>query len=144
MDFYVRIKNINALGAVDVAAIYSRLSNPGRNMRKELEMRYLSPEPGPHESINLALVWFEETFVAWVGTRTVQTRLSGRTVEAQSIECFTDPDFRKRGFAALGLQALISAGLIDKSNPVEVYRRSAFKVAERCGCKIVILTDPDA
>lgn len=143
MDFYVRVKNINALAIVDVTAMYSRLSNPGRNMRKELEMRYLSPQPGPHESIELALVWFGETFVAWVGTRAVTARLSGRTVDAQSIECFTDHDHRKRGFAAMGLQALISAGLIDRSKPVAVYRRSAFKVAERCGCKIIILCDPE-
>lgn len=143
MDFYVRIKNINALGVVDVAAIYSRLSSPGRNMRKELELRYIDPQPGPHESIAMALVWHNDVFVSWVGTRVVQARMGGRDVTAQTVECFTDPEMRKRGFAAIGLQALIAGGLIDRTKPVAVYRRSAVKLAERCGCKIVILCDPE-
>ena len=138
-NFEITIKDINALGATEVSAIYTRLSSPGRNMRSELEKRYIAPQPGNHETIMIATVLFNSLFVSWVGTRAVVADVAGNSVAAQSVECFTDNELRQRGFALLGLQALISAGFIDRDKPVVVYREAATRLADRCGCKIVIL-----
>lgn len=138
-NFEITIKDINALSATEVAAIHTRLSSPGRNMRSELEKRYITPQPGDHETIMIAAVLFNSLFVSWVGTRAVIADIAGASVAAQSVECFTDSELRQRGFALLGLQALISAGFIDRDKPVVVYREAAIRLADRCGCKIVIL-----
>ncbi|NDC55308.1 MAG: hypothetical protein EBZ69_00475 [Alphaproteobacteria bacterium] len=142
MDFKIVIKPIANLSRAEVLEMYHRLSVPGRNMRKELSKRHVHPEPGPHETITLALVWQNEFFVAWVGTRAYTEKFKGNSIAVQTIECFTDPELRRRGLAQLGLQALISAGFIDRTKPVSVYRKPAIKLAERCGCQTVILCEP--
>ena len=143
MDFRIIIKDINRLSPVEVTTIYSRLSNHGRNMRTELEKRYIAPQPGNHETITLAMIWHNDLFVAWVGTRKVTESLAGELVKATSIECFTDPELRRHGFAQLGLQALITAGIIRRDKPVAVYREAAVALATKAGCTTVLLCDPD-
>ncbi len=143
MDFRIIIKDINCLSPVETTAIYCRLSNHGRNMRTELEKRYITPQPGNHETITLAMIWHNDLFVAWVGTRKVTESLAGVLVEATSIECFTDPELRRHGFAQLGLQALITAGIIRRDKPVAVYREAAVALATKAGCTTVLLCDPD-
>ena len=142
MNFNIKLRDINKLSDLNVTAMYTRLSTPDRNMRAELEKRYIHPEPGPHESIMLALVWCNEWFGAWVGTRKVREKFKGNLIDAQSIECFTDPELRQRGFAQLGLQALISAGVLDREKPVAVYRKGVIAIAARCGCKTIVLCEP--
>lgn len=142
MEFVVKIKDINALNAVDVAAMYTRLSNPGRNMRTELERRYVTPAPGPHETIMLATVWCNDEFVAWVGTRAVTAKFKGEAVAAQSIECFTAVEHRRKGLAQFGLLALVAGGYINRETPVTVYRASVIPLATKVGCKTVIYCDP--
>lgn len=145
MEFRIFIKDINKLGVIDVSAIYTRLSRPDSpsrsSIQKELDLRYMSQVPGPHPKMAIALVWFNGTLAGWVGTRKWPEKFKGETVEAQTIECFVDPELRNRGFAQLGLQALMSAGNIVRDTPVAVYHKSAIKIAERCGCKIVLLCD---
>lgn len=145
MDFWIKIKDINELKTVDVMALYTRLSktdsHSASSMRKELEKRYINSEPGPHPKMTIAVIWCNSVLAGWVGTRPWPEKLKGETVTAQTIECFVDPELRNRGFAQLGLQALMSAGHVARDKPVAVYHKSAIKIAERCGCKIVLLCE---
>ena len=146
MDFWIKIKDINELRTIDVTAIYTRLSWPDSksdsSMRKELEKRYINPEPGPHPEMAIAIIWCNAVLAGWVGTRPWPEKLNGEPVTAQTIECFVDPELRNRGFAQLGLQALMSAGHVARDKPVAVYHKSVLKIAERGGCKIVLLCEP--
>lgn len=145
MDIRIRLKDINELGAIEVAAIMTRLSwsdsGSDSSIQKELDKRYLNVEPGPHPKMALAMIWCNEMFVAWVGTRLWPEKFKGEPILAQTVECFTDPDARRHGYARLGLQALISAGFLDRDKPVSVYAPEVIGVARSCGCKTVILCD---
>jgi hypothetical protein len=142
-EFNIYIKDINKLSAVDVAAIHTRLSWPDSgstsSIRVELDKRYIKPEPGPHPNMALALIWFNSFLVGWVGTRPWPEKFKGDPITAQTVECFVDSDCRRHGFGRLGLQALICAGFIDRTKPVSVYADEVVKMAEQCGCKIVLL-----
>ena len=146
MDFRILVKDINALGPIDVTAIYTRLSWPDSksdsSIRKELEARYIDPVPGPHEKMAMALVWCNRMLIGWVGTRAWFEKFKGDRIPVQTIECFVEPEMRQRGYAMLGLQALLTAGRIDRDKPVAVYAKNVVKIAERCGCKTVLLCDP--
>ncbi len=146
MEFRIFIKDINKLGVIDVSAIYTRLSWPDSqsdsSIAKELERRYVTPTPGPHPEMALALIWWNNVLTGWVGTRPWPEKFKGETITAQTVECFVDPEYRRRGFASLGLQALITAGAINRDNPVSVYAASAVNVAKQCGCKTVLLCEP--
>ena len=145
MNFEIRIKDINKLSLTDITAIYSRLSwsdsGSDSSIQKELEKRYIHPEPGPHPSMMLAMVWQDGTFAAWVGTRPWPEKFKGEPVTAQTVECFTDPAYRRRGLARLALDALISAGFVNRNEIVSVYSSVALHLARQCGCKQVILCD---
>lgn len=146
MQLSIRIKDINNLGPVDVAAIYTRLSHPDSgstsSIRPELEKRYQPlTSPGPHPKMAIALIWADDVLVGWVGTRDWPEKFKGDPIIAQTVECFVDPKFRRRGFGRLGLQALLCAGHIDRDRPVSVYAPEAVKMAEQCGCKIVLLCE---
>jgi GNAT superfamily N-acetyltransferase len=147
MEFLLKIKDINALGPVDVAAIMSRLSWPNSgsssSIRKELDKRYLNAQPGPHPEMAIALVWVDKTLAGWVGTRPWPEKFKGRAVTAQTVECFVDPNFRRQGIAKLGLQALITAGKLNKTKIVSVYAPKVIKLAEQCGCKVVIYCETE-
>ncbi len=146
-EFVVQIKSINKLALTDVTAIYSRLSHndSGSNssIQKELDRRYIKPEDGPHPDMSLAMVWYNDELLGWVGTRPWPEKFKGNRVVAQTIECFVDPDWRRRGIARLGLQALISAGYINKKEPVSVYAAEVVELARQCGCRIVLLCETD-
>lgn len=147
MDFVIKIKDINKLGLVDVTAIYSRLSWPDSgsdsSIQKELDKRYLNPTPGPHPEMALALVWLDDTLVGWVGSRPWPEKFKGRPITAQTLECFVDPEYRRRGIAKLGLLALISAGAINKDEIVSVYSPEVVHLAQQCGCKVVIYCETE-
>lgn len=144
--FDIRIKDINKLALVDATAIYTRLSWPDSgstsSIQKELEKRYLKKEPGPHPTMAIALVWLDGELVGWVGSRPWPEKFKGDPIIAQTIECFVDAAYRRRGIGRLGLQALISSGCIDRTKPVSVYSAEVVKMAEQCGCKIVLLCEP--
>lgn len=139
MDFHISLKDINTLSPTEVDDMYTRLSVPGRNMRKELTKRYIECWPGEHEEMMMALIYYNGLFVAWVGSRPFKEKFKGRLIDVQTIECFTAPEVRRRGFLRLGLQALLSAGVINPNKIVSVYARSVVKTAESCGCKTVVL-----
>ena len=145
-EFLIKIRDINKLNLLDVTAIYSRLSWPdscsSSSIQKELAKRYLTPEPGPHPEMAIALIWNNSLLVAWVGTRAWPERFKGEKTTAQTIECFTDPELRQRGYAMLGLQALITAGFIDREKPVAAYAKNVVGLAKCCGCKTVLLCEP--
>jgi hypothetical protein len=145
-QFNIYIKDINELGPVDVAAIHTRLSwsdsESGSSIQKELDKRYLKPKPGPHDKMAIALIWFNYFLVGWVGTRPWPEKFKGNPITAQTVECFVDPECRRHGFGRLGLQALITAGHVDRTKPVSVYAPEVVKMAEQCGCKIVLLCEP--
>lgn len=141
--FNIYIRSINKLALTDVTAIYSRLGWENGNIRHELRTRYIEPIVGPHSEMFLALVWYNDELVSWVGTRQYPERFKGVLALRQTIECFTDPALRGRGFAQVGLSALIAAGLLNRNDVVAVYSREAIKLAERCGCRIVVFCDSD-
>jgi hypothetical protein len=144
-EFNIRLKDINKLSTIDVAAIYTRLSWPDSksdsSIRRELDKRYVTPEPGPHPEMTLALIWFNDMLVGWVGTRPWPEKFKGKTITAQTIECFVEPDCRRHGFGRLGLQSLISAGVLRRDEPVAVYAVEAVNMAKQCGCKTVLLCE---
>lgn len=145
MNFEIRVKDINALLPDEVATLYNELTNANpvgvASLRPELEKRYLKPIPGDHPPMALALIWHNKMLVAWVGTRAWPEKFKGDPVTAQTVECFTYPECRRHGLARMGLLALISAGHIDRNKVVSVYAPEAVKLAESCGCKVVILCD---
>lgn len=145
MDIRIRIKDINELTAAEVSAIMTRLSwtdsGSDSSIQKELDKRYVNVQPGPHATMALAMIWHNEMFIAWVGTRLWPEKFKGDPVMAQTVECFTDPDARRHGFARLGLQALISAGFLDRDKPVSVYAPEVINMAHSCGCKIVLFCE---
>jgi hypothetical protein len=145
MDFRILIKDINALGTIDVTAIYTRLSWPDStsdsSIRKELEKRYVTPEPGPHPEMTIAVIWCNSMLAGWVGTRPWPEKFKGEIITAQTVECFVDPELRNRGFAQMGLQALITAGALKRDDPVAVYAPNVVKIARQCGCKTVLLCE---
>lgn len=142
MDISIKIKDINRLGLVDVTAIMTRLSWPDSgsdsSIQKELDKRYLNIQPGPHPEMAMALVWVDDVLAGWVGSRPWPEKFKGRPVTAQTVECFVDPEYRRRGIAKLGLQALITAGFVKRDQIVSVYAPDVIKLARQCGCKIVI------
>lgn len=142
MDITIKIKDINRLGLVDVTAIMTRLSWPDSgsdsSIQKELDKRYLNIQPGPHPEMAMALVWVDDVLAGWVGSRPWPEKFKGRPVTAQTVECFVDPEYRRRGIAKLGLQALITAGFVKRDQIVSVYSPDVIKLARQCGCKIVI------
>lgn len=158
MQFTIAIKDINALSDIEVTAIYMRLSWPDSgstsSIQKELDKRYLrvsyDTHPAaetiekinaPHPSMALAFLWVDEFLAGWVGTRHWPEKFKGRPVTAQTIECFIDPDYRRRGLAKMGLLALISAGKLNREEIVSVYEPSVVSLAQQCGCKVVIYCD---
>jgi hypothetical protein len=145
MDFRIAVKDINKLGTIDVTAIYTRLSWPdsesASSIRKEIEKRYVTPEPGPHPEMTMALVWCDDVLVGWVGTRPWPEKFKGETITVQTVECFVDQEYRRRGFASLGMQALITSGAISRVRPVAVYAPEAVNVAKQCGCQTVLLCE---
>lgn len=147
MNINIQIKDVNRLESSDVAAIMARLSWPASDsassIQKELDKRYLNIQPGPHPDMAIALVRVNNTLAGWVGSRPWPEKFKGRPVIAQSIECFVDPEYRRRGIAKLGLQALITAGAIKRDQIVAVYSPDVIKLAEQCGCKIVIYCETD-
>lgn len=147
MEFVIKIKDINRLGLVDVAAIMTRLSWPNSgsdsSIQKELDKRYLNIQPGPHPEMAIALIWVDETLAGWVGSRPWLEKFKGREVTAQTVECFVDPAYRRKGIAKLGLLTLISAGFVDKNEIVSVYAPEAVHLAKQCGCNIVIYCETE-
>lgn len=148
MDITIKIKDINRLGLVDVTAIMTRLSWPDSgsdsSIQKELSKRYLHVNhEQPYPEMALALVWVDDVLAGWVGSRPWPEKFKGRPVTAQTVECFVDPEYRRRGIAKLGLQALITAGAVKRDQIVSVYSPDVVKLAEQCGCKIVIYCESD-
>lgn len=147
MDITIKIKDINRLGLVDVTAIFTRLSWPDSgsdsSIQKELDKRYLNIQPGPHPDMAIALIWVDDTLAGWVGSRPWPEKFKGRPVTAQTVECFVAPEYRRRGIAKLGLHALITAGAIKREQIVSVYSPDVIKLAEQCGCKVVIYCETD-
>ena len=145
MDIYISIKDINDLGPIEVAAIMSRLSWPDAgsdsSIQKELHKRYIDVQPGPHPKMDLAVIWFNRVLVGWVGTRLWPEKFKGDPIMAQTVECFVDEAYRRRGIARLGLQALIADKKIDRNKPVSVYAPEVINVAQTCGCKTVLLCE---
>lgn len=145
MNICIRIKDINELGLIDVTAIMTRLSWPdsgsASSIQKELDKRYFNSQPGPHPEMAIALVWIDETLAGWVGSRPWPEKFKGEPVMAQTIECFVDPEYRRRGIATLGLQSLIAGGWLKKNQLVSVYAPEVIGLARQCGCQIVLFCD---
>lgn len=146
MQFVIAIKDINALADAEVTAIYTRLSWPDSgstsSIQKELDKRYLKKTGEAHPPMALAILWLDGTLVGWVGTRPWPEKFKGKPVTAQTVECFIDPDYRRRGLAKLGLTALIAAGKLNRNEIVSVYDPMVVPLAQQCGCKVVIYCVP--
>jgi L-amino acid N-acyltransferase YncA len=144
-QFVITIKSINKLATAEVTAIYSRLSHKNSkstsSIKPELERRYLTLTTGRHPDMSVALIRYNEELVGWVGTRPWPEKFKGDRIVAQTVECFVAPEHRRRGIARLGLQALVSAGYIDKNAPVSVYAPEVVSLATQCGCRVVLFCE---
>ena len=142
MIFNICCKDINHLSPVEVAAILTRLSWPesgsDSSIQKELIKRYVTVSPGLKPAMTLALIWINDELVGWVGTRPWPEKFKGNPIMAQTVECYVDEKHRRKGIGRIGLQTLIAAGFVDRSRPVSVYAPEVIKLAEQCGCAIVI------
>jgi hypothetical protein len=148
MEIVIKIKDINKLGLVDVTAIMTRLSWPDSgsdsSIQKELAKRYLHVNhEQPYPEMAMALIWVDETLAGWVGSRPWPEKFKGEPVTAQTLECFVDPKYRRRGIAKLGLLALIAAGAVDKTKLVSVYAPEVVSLARQCGCEVVIYCETE-
>jgi GNAT superfamily N-acetyltransferase len=145
MRFIIAVKDINELSPVDVVAIYTRLSwsdsGSDSSIQKELHKRYIEVEPVAHPEMAMALIWVDDVLAGWVGSRPWPEKFKGDPITAQTVECFVDPEFRRKGIAKMGLHALIAAGKIDRNDFVSVYEAEVVKLAEACGCKTVLLCE---
>jgi hypothetical protein len=144
-NLLIKIRDINALAPTTVVGILTRLSwgdsGSDSSIRQELHKRYVEPTPGPHPNMAMALIFIDAVLVGWVGTRPWPEKFKGKSITAQTVECFVDPKFRRRGLAKLGLHALIAADKIDRNDFVSVYAANVVKLAESCGCKTVLLCE---
>lgn len=147
-EFSIRIKSINKLSPIDVATICTRLSWPDSgsdsSIQKELDKRYLNPKPGPHPDMSIAMIWLNDILVGWVGTRLWPEKFKGDPVTAQTVECFVDPAYRRKGLARIGLQALISADYLNRKQPVSVYAPEVVELARSCGCRVVLFCEANS
>jgi len=147
MRLVVQIKDINALSPIEVVGISTRLSwadsLSASSIRKELRKRYIDVVPGPHPKMDIATIWVDDVLAGWVGTRPWPEKFKGSRIIAQTVECFVDPEFRRRGLAKIGLQALIAARKIHRKKFVAVYAPEVVRLAEQCGCLTVILCEAD-
>lgn len=146
MQFNIAVKDINALADQEVTAIYTRLSWPDSgstsSIQKELDKRYLKKTNDVHPLMALALIWVDDFLVGWVGSRPWPEKFKGKPVTAQTVECFVDFDYRRRGLAKMGLLALIAAKKINRNEIVSVYDSSVVPLAQQCGCTTVIYCQP--
>jgi hypothetical protein len=145
MIFKICCKDINNLTTTEVTTIMSRLSWPDSgsdsSIQKELIKRYVTVTPGLKPAMTLALIWINDELVGWVGTRPWPEKFKGNPIMAQTVECFVDENHRRKGIGRIGLQALIAAGFVNRLRPVSVYAPEVIKLAEQCGCAIVIYCD---
>ncbi len=145
MRIVIKINDINCLSVTEVTAIYTRLSKENSNsdssIRKELRKRYIDVQPGPHPEMEMATIRIDDVLAGWVGTRLWTEKFKGETVTAQTVECFVAPEFRRRGVATMGLQALITAKKINRNDFVAVYAPEVVQMATQCGCKTVLLCE---
>lgn len=144
-NLLIKIRDINKLSSTTVVSILTRLSwensKSSSSIKKELTKRYVNPTPAPHANMAMALIFIDDFLVGWVGTRPWVEKFKGESVTAQTVECFIDADFRRRGLAKLGLQALISAGKLDRDGFVAVYAPEVVNIAKSCNCKTVLLCE---
>lgn len=145
MRFVISVKDINKLSPVEVVGIYTRLSWPDSgsdsSIQKELHKRYMDVQPIAQPEMAMAIIWVGETLAGWVGTRPWPEKFKGDPITAQTVECFVDENYRRKGLAKMGLQALIAAGKINRDDYVSVYAPEVVKIAESCGCKTVLLCE---
>ena len=140
-DITIKIKDINVLNTAEVAFIYDRLSRSdspsNSSIRKELDKRYINIQEKKHPEMAIALVRFNDVLVGWVGSRPWLEEFKGETIITQTVECFVDPKFRRKGVVKLGLQSLITTGKIDKTKVISVYAPEVVDLAKQCGCNAV-------
>lgn len=145
MIFKICCKDINRLAVEEVTAIMTRLSwhdsSSDSSIQKELIKRYMTPTLGLKPAMTLALIWLNDELVGWVGSRPWPEKFKGNPIMAQTVECFVDEKHRRKGLARMGLQALIAAGFVDRTRPVSVYENNVVKLAQQCGCAIVLYCD---
>lgn len=144
-NLLIKIRDINELAPQTVVGILTRLSwaesGSESSIQQELNKRYVNPTPGPHPTMAMALLFIDTLLIGWVGTRPWPEKFKGEPITAQTVECFVDPEFRRRGLAKIGLQTLIAAGKIDPADFVSVYAANVVRLAESCGCKTVLLCE---
>jgi len=144
--FDIKIVSINELNADVVSTIYERLcwrdykSGIG-SMREELLNRYIAPDGVERGDMFIALICYNSLLVGWVGTRQWVEIMDGQPASVQTLECFTDPELRRRGLAQLGAQALVVAGVLKRDAPVAAYHPNAAQIAKNIGCNNVILVN---
>ena len=103
---------VRDLEPADAAWIAAHLCNPGSEMQTEFyERRTDTP----------VVVFSNEVPIAWVVARDWRGD--------QSIEAYTDPEWRRRGLARAGVIMLLATSFLVRSEPVAVFNRDCVQLA---------------
>lgn len=112
----------DGLDPSDANAIARRLTRGG----SEFQIEIASVLAGDTSSATPIALWHSEgCLAAWA--------CSHRWRDMQTLEMFTDERFRGRGIACALSAALIAAGILDRGQPLAVFRETTQRIAERLG-----------
>lgn len=116
------VTTVQDLEEDDAACILLRLTKPGSEFQQEVkEGKSTTP---------IVVVW-DGAVVAWAATHNWRG--------LQTLEAFTDQEFRRRGIATVAASMLIATGHIERANPVAVFSPLCVSIAATLGCRDVRL-----
>lgn len=104
------------LEPADAAWIAAHLCRPGSEMQTEFYTR---------RSQTPVVVFYSGQPIAWVATHEWH--------EHQTIEAYTDPDWRRRGLARAGALMLLAVSYLSRSEPVAVFSGDCVPLAKSLG-----------
>ena len=108
--------NVCDLEPADAAWIAAHLCRPGSEMQTEFYTR--------RSETPCCVIWSGQP-VAWVATHEWH--------EHQTLEAFTDPDWRRRGLARIGAMMLLSVSYVVRDEPVAVFSPDCVPLAKSLG-----------
>lgn len=116
----ITVATLDVLDPGDLLAIRSRLTRP----QSEFQIEVSRVMAGDISSITPVALWHVDgALVAWACSHVWK--------DFQTLEQFTDPQFRRRGIATGLSAALVGAGVLDIRQPVAVFSATTEAVARR-------------
>jgi len=119
----VTAKVVGDLTGEESADILIHMTHPGSEFQQEVRNRHGSQTP-------IALVRSREHgLAAWVATHEWRGM--------QTLEGFTRPEARRRGFARLAAAVLVADGRVDPHRETAVFSPDCIGISQHVGCKKV-------